>query len=210
MTTLPFRQRALAPGLLTAPPAGIRLVSPDAVPPGAVVLGVVVAVPAEHAPPAAAATGAGTPPPAGDPAPIRPLTAVQLSGHPAGRSTGHDTAAAAAPAQDDGITRPQPGLVVERWGRRVLRDGVELVLTRREFELLEYLARHPDRVFTRSQLLSAVWDITDPRYAPDRTVDVHVSRLRRKLGPGHAAALQSLRGVGYRWSSRVQTPGGRP
>lgn len=92
-------------------------------------------------------------------------------------------------------------LVLDPLGRRVVADGRELDLTRREFELLAYLVDHPGRVFTRTQLLAAVWQESAPRRAPVRTVDVHVSRVRRKLGR-HAAMLQSLRGVGYRWSSR--------
>jgi hypothetical protein len=91
------------------------------------------------------------------------------------------------------------GLVLDRAGRRVLDRGEELSLTRREFELLQYLITHPGLVLTRGQLLRAVWGMTETRYSPPRTVDVHVARVRRKLG-AHAASLQSLRGVGYRWS----------
>lgn len=60
---------------------------------------------------------------------------------------------------------------------------------------------HAGRVHSREQLLQAVWDL-DARYSAQRTVDVHVARLRRKLGPIHGPRLETLRGIGYRWSRR--------
>jgi DNA-binding winged helix-turn-helix (wHTH) protein len=95
-----------------------------------------------------------------------------------------------------------PGLRLDRAGRRVIREERE-PLTRREYDLFEHLASRPGRVHTRGQLLRAVWDFSDPSYCPDRTVDVHVARLRRKLGPPHAAAVETVRGVGYRWTART-------
>jgi hypothetical protein len=99
----------------------------------------------------------------------------------------------------------RPGLLLDSWGRRLLDHGQEVHLTRREFELLEYLTAHPGRVFTRGQLLTAVWGAEDVRFAPPRTVDVHVARLRRKLA-SHARSLQTLRGVGYRWAPHAAAP----
>jgi DNA-binding winged helix-turn-helix (wHTH) protein len=116
-----------------------------------------------------------------------------------GRAT--DPADQAGPADRAGLVQCLPGVVLDTLGRRVVSDGEELDLTRREFELLEHLATHPGRVFTREQLMATVWDLPHTAYTPLRTVDVHVSRLRRKLGR-HGRALQSLRGVGYRWSGR--------
>jgi DNA-binding response OmpR family regulator len=92
----------------------------------------------------------------------------------------------------------RPGLEIDASGRRVVVEGAEIELTRREFDLLQYVCARPGRVLTRTQLLQAVWLFDDPRYAGARTVDVHVSRLRRKLGR-HGEALHTLRGVGYRW-----------
>jgi hypothetical protein len=92
-----------------------------------------------------------------------------------------------------------PGLLLDLDGRRVLAAGRPLDLTRREFDLLAYLANRPGRVLTRAQLLAAIWSPADVADAGPRTVDVHVARLRRKLG-SHGTPLSTLRGVGYRWS----------
>lgn len=77
--------------------------------------------------------------------------------------------------------------------RRCLRDGVEVTLTRREFDLLGALLSYEGRIHTRRQLLALVWGDDG---ATARTVDVHVASLRRKLGP--AIRITTLRGVGYR------------
>jgi DNA-binding response OmpR family regulator len=76
-------------------------------------------------------------------------------------------------------------------GRRVLD------LTFKEFELLKYLAQHPGRVFTREQLLQEVWGYD--YFGGTRTVDVHVRRLRAKLGPENEALIGTVRNVGYRF-----------
>lgn len=67
-------------------------------------------------------------------------------------------------------------------------------LCRREFDLLRYLAEHPGQVFTRGQLLGAVWDDV---FTGPRTVDVHIRRLRQKLGT-RRPLITTVRGVGYR------------
>ncbi|WP_242418350.1 winged helix-turn-helix domain-containing protein, partial [Frankia sp. CpI1-P] len=72
-----------------------------------------------------------------------------------------------------------------------------LELTFKEFELLKYLAQHPGRVFTRAQLLQEVWGYD--YYGGTRTVDVHVRRLRAKLGPEHEAMIGTVRHVGYKF-----------
>ncbi len=74
--------------------------------------------------------------------------------------------------------------------------GDILDLTFREFELLKYLAANPGRVFTRSQLLSEVWGYD--YYGGTRTVDVHVRRLRAKLGSEYDLMIGTVRGVGYK------------
>ncbi|HEX2704727.1 MAG TPA: response regulator transcription factor, partial [Candidatus Lustribacter sp.] len=75
--------------------------------------------------------------------------------------------------------------------------GRVLDLTYKEFELLKYLAQHPGRVFTRSQLLHEVWGYD--YYGGTRTVDVHVRRLRAKLGPDNESLIGTVRNVGYRF-----------
>jgi DNA-binding response OmpR family regulator len=75
--------------------------------------------------------------------------------------------------------------------------GRALSLTFMEYELLKFLATHPGKVFTRETLLSRVWGYE--YYGGARTVDVHVRRLRAKLGEEHANLLSTVRSVGYRF-----------
>ncbi len=75
--------------------------------------------------------------------------------------------------------------------------GRTLDLTFKEFELLKYLAQHPGRVFTREQLLQEVWGYD--YFGGTRTVDVHVRRLRAKLGPENEHLIGTVRNVGYRF-----------
>lgn len=77
--------------------------------------------------------------------------------------------------------------------RRVVAGGHEISLTTTEFDLLAYLMRRPGRVYSRDQLLSAVWGPVTT--ASSRTVDVHVAQLRAKLGG--ASPIRTVRGVGY-------------
>ncbi len=76
-----------------------------------------------------------------------------------------------------------------------------LDLTYKEFELLKHLAQHPGRVFTRAQLLQEVWGYD--YYGGTRTVDVHVRRLRAKLGSEHEVLIGTVRNVGYRFVPEV-------
>lgn len=75
-------------------------------------------------------------------------------------------------------------------------NGEQLDLTYTEFELLKYLLQHPGRVFSREQLLADVWGYD--YFGGTRTVDVHVRRLRAKLGPEHEGIIGTVRNVGYR------------
>ncbi len=75
--------------------------------------------------------------------------------------------------------------------------GRPLDLTYKEFELLKYLMQHPGRVYTRDQLLQEVWGFD--YYGGTRTVDVHVRRLRAKLGAEHEQLIGTVRNVGYRF-----------
>lgn len=79
---------------------------------------------------------------------------------------------------------------------QVIADGRPLDLTYKEFELLRFLGQSPGRVFSRARLLREVWGYDF--YGGTRTVDVHVRRLRAKLGPEHEHLIETVRGVGYR------------
>ncbi len=108
--------------------------------------------------------------------------------------------AAAALAAAGAASRPaagRPGLLLDHEQRRLLVDGAEVTLTFQEFELLAFLAAHPATVFSRADLVRKVWqrDFT----ADSRTVDVHVSRLRRKLGPDYGRCLVTEYRVGYQF-----------
>lgn len=89
-------------------------------------------------------------------------------------------------------------LVIDPQGREVHLGGVPLTLTRKEFDLLLYLAQRPGQVVSKGNLLADVWNL--PWGGGDRTVDVHVSWLRRKLGESAAKPrfLHSVRGVGVK------------
>jgi DNA-binding response OmpR family regulator len=82
------------------------------------------------------------------------------------------------------------------YSRTVLRRGRVVPLTRLEFDLLLYLAERPRRVLPRATLMSEVWDIHEPLNS--RTVDVHIRRLRDKLG-ADGPPITTVRGVGYRF-----------
>lgn len=83
----------------------------------------------------------------------------------------------------------------------VLLEGEPLELTYKEFELFKFLATHPGRVFSRDQLLNQVWGYNF--IGGTRTVDVHVRRLRAKLGPRYAALIDTVRNVGYRFAEAL-------
>jgi DNA-binding response OmpR family regulator len=85
--------------------------------------------------------------------------------------------------------------------------GAPLDLTYKEFELLKFLAQHPGRVFTRSHLVQEVWGYD--YFGGTRTVDVHVRRLRAKLGPEHEAMIGTVRNVGYKFVRPAIEPGRR-
>jgi two-component system alkaline phosphatase synthesis response regulator PhoP len=89
-------------------------------------------------------------------------------------------------------------LSIEPASRRVVLDGDDVDLTPKEFDLLAFLATHPRRVFTRSQLLDRVWN-SSSEWLGEATVTEHVHRLRLKLedDPSHPKLLRTVRGVGY-------------
>ncbi|EMY33670.1 transcriptional regulatory protein [Arthrobacter crystallopoietes BAB-32] len=90
------------------------------------------------------------------------------------------------------------GVVIDEASYTARIGGQPLNLTYKEFELLKYLAQHPGRVFTRDQLLHEVWGYD--YYGGTRTVDVHVRRLRAKLGADHEQLIGTVRNVGYRFT----------
>lgn len=100
-----------------------------------------------------------------------------------------------APSGDELITSGPLVLNVETYQAQI--DGRLLDLTYMEYALLKFLASSPGRVFTREALLSQVWGYE--YYGGARTVDVHIRRLRAKLGEEHAALIQTVRSVGYRF-----------
>ena len=94
------------------------------------------------------------------------------------------------------VDATRTGLLLDPDQRRVWADGREITLTFQEFELLAFLAAHPATVFTRADLVRQVWQRD---FAADsRTVDVHVSRLRHKLGPYGRSLVTEYR-VGYQY-----------
>ncbi|NYI42542.1 response regulator transcription factor [Demequina lutea] len=95
-------------------------------------------------------------------------------------------------------------LNVDVGGYTARLKGRPLDLTYKEFELLKYLMQHPGRVYTRDQLLQEVWGFD--YYGGTRTVDVHVRRLRAKLGAEHEQLIGTVRNVGYRFDPLPAKP----
>ena len=91
-------------------------------------------------------------------------------------------------------------LEIDAGARRVHRDGAEIALTQREFDLLHFLARHPGRAFTREELMDHVWQYAF--YTDTSTVTVHIRRLRTKLeaDPEAPRWIETVWGVGYRFA----------
>ncbi|MBK1644640.1 phosphate regulon transcriptional regulatory protein PhoB [Thiocapsa imhoffii] len=94
------------------------------------------------------------------------------------------------------------GLRIDHISHRVTASGRPIEIAPTEYRLLHFFMTHADRAFSRSQLLDHVWG--DQVYVEERTVDVHVRRLRKSLEPsGHDRLLQTVRGVGYRFSDKT-------
>jgi hypothetical protein len=122
------------------------------------------------------------------PADQQPLLPVALTGRT-------EPSAATDGAAD---TAADPLVRIDTVQRTAEVDGQVLDLTYLEFELLAHLVRHPHRVHTRDQLVSTVWGYG--HVGDGRTVDVHVARLRRKLGAQYRQAIQTVRRVGYKYT----------
>lgn len=102
--------------------------------------------------------------------------------------------------------RPQPvavlrcgGLVVDEQEHTVTADGVRVVLTYKEYQLLRLFLSHPGTAFTRDQLMEQVWGMDF--YGESRTVDMHIRTLRQKLG-AYGEHIETVRSVGYRWRAQ--------
>ncbi|MFJ9561570.1 winged helix-turn-helix domain-containing protein [Streptomyces fuscichromogenes] len=102
------------------------------------------------------------------------------------------------PAPEPAATGARPLVTVDTVERTAQVDGRELDLTYLEFELLAHLVAHPNRVHTRDQLVTTVWGYG--HVGDGRTVDVHIARLRRKLGAEHRRSIQTVRRVGYKYT----------
>ncbi|MFC4498892.1 MULTISPECIES: winged helix-turn-helix domain-containing protein [Streptomyces] len=105
----------------------------------------------------------------------------------------------AVPDQPEAVESGADALVrIDTVQRTAAVDGRELDLTYLEFELLAHLVTHPNRVHTRDQLVTTVWGYG--HVGDGRTVDVHIARLRRKLGAEHRKSIQTVRRVGYKYT----------
>jgi two-component system phosphate regulon response regulator PhoB len=93
------------------------------------------------------------------------------------------------------------GLILDPIGHRVTTDEGPLAMGPGEYRLLQFFMTHQERVYTRSQLLDNVWG--GNVYVEERTVDVHIRRLRKALGEKHDYLIQTVRGTGYRFSSKT-------
>ncbi|MFB8246083.1 winged helix-turn-helix domain-containing protein [Streptomyces sp. NPDC055952] len=113
------------------------------------------------------------------------------------------TVAAAAPRTGEGAVHIDPARQVAEV------DGRQLDLTYLEFALLAHLVQHPHHVHTRERLVAAVWGYD--HVGDGRTVDVHIARLRRKLGTAHRHTIVTVRRVGYKYvPDQQQSPGTTP
>jgi two-component system phosphate regulon response regulator PhoB len=92
------------------------------------------------------------------------------------------------------------GLVLDPLGHRVTIDGTPAEMGPTEYRLLHFFMTHQERAYTRSQLLDQVWG--GNVYVEERTVDVHIRRLRKALGEAYENLVQTVRGTGYRFSTR--------
>ncbi len=108
----------------------------------------------------------------------------------------------AALAQHRHVEEPTPkhrtGVVIDISRKRVVLDGEPAALTYKEFELLQYLVLREGRTIDRSEIISSLWSAGDDEIPNERTIDVHVRRLRAKLGD-YEDIVRTVRGVGYRF-----------
>jgi two-component system phosphate regulon response regulator PhoB len=102
-----------------------------------------------------------------------------------------------------GDTLEAGGLLLDTASHRVTADGQTVQLGPTEYRLLQFFMEHPERVYSRSQVLDRVWG--GNVYVEERTVDVHIRRLRKALEPhGRESLIQTVRGAGYRFSTQPE------
>jgi DNA-binding response OmpR family regulator len=118
----------------------------------------------------------------------KPFAARELLGRVNAILRRNDEPEQATPLYDDGV------LVIDPWAFSVRYEGREVRLTRKEMRLLEELARNEGRVMMREVLLDRIWGLR--KYGDSRTLDVHIRRLRRKLG--NPKLIETITGIGYR------------
>jgi two-component system phosphate regulon response regulator PhoB len=105
--------------------------------------------------------------------------------------------------QVEGAVLSFEGLELDPVAHRVLASGKPVTLGPTEYRMLEFFMSHPDRVYTREQLLDRIWG--GNVYVEERTIDVHIRRLRKALEEfGYDRMVQTVRGAGYRFSTRVE------
>jgi DNA-binding response OmpR family regulator len=132
-------------------------------------------------------------------------TSLAIVGYVIPTPGAEDRPQAADPAsQASPRTKTSSGLVIDHVQRRVWADGGEIALTFQEFELLAFLSAHPAMVFSRADLLGRAWEHgSAPGHRSitrdSRTIDVHVSRLRHKLGPVYGQCLVTEYRAGYQF-----------
>ncbi|KIZ18120.1 winged helix-turn-helix domain-containing protein [Streptomyces natalensis] len=157
-------------------------------------VGYLVLVPAEQAP------RTGDPEPVADPtaaATVTAATAAALAGATATLSPAPPPARTPVPAPAPGASNSDGTVRIDPERRTAQVQDRPLDLTYLEFELLAHLVAHPHRVHTRDQLVTTVWGYG--HVGDGRTVDVHVARLRRKLGAAHRSSIVTVRRVGYKY-----------
>ncbi|GAA0456144.1 winged helix-turn-helix domain-containing protein [Streptomyces olivaceiscleroticus] len=173
------------PPTATVPaPPRLRAVAPGEVPPVADLLG-------------ADATWLPAPPHTLPELPGRPPMVGYLVLVPAAEKTQPETPAAPVAPNVPATVYGEGGVQVDPERRTVHVQGRQLELTFLEFELLAHLVAHPQRVHTRDQLVTTVWGYG--HVGDGRTVDVHIARLRRKLGAAHRSSIVTVRRVGYKY-----------
>lgn len=109
-----------------------------------------------------------------------------------------DPSALAKHRRKDEEPTPRAGVVIDLSRKRVILDEETAPLTYKEFELLQYLVLREGRTIDRAQLISSLWAAGDDEAPNERTIDVHVRRLRSKLG-AYEEIVRTVRGVGYRF-----------
>ena len=124
--------------------------------------------------------------------PIRPKVLVSRVKALLKRTSG--VGAAPVAIVDSGHTVTVGSLVIDKERYLIIQDGREMVLPRKEFELLSLLVSKPGKVFTREEIYYSVWG--DNVVVGDRTIDVHIRKLREKIGNEH---IRTLKGIGYKF-----------